>query len=82
MSETIFEPERRLEGRTTKPSRTDADHEGPHVNQEIRRHGVINDGEAPNLFEDVETVTLDDKCFGGVRKWLPPNAETHEPKTK
>ena len=64
MSETRFELKHRSEKRTTKPRRADTEHDGPHVNQEKRRDGVINNGKASNLLDDVETVTLDDKCFG------------------
>ena len=38
------------------------------MNQEIRWDGVIGCGEASDLLVDVEAMTLNDKCFGKIRR--------------
>lgn len=50
------------------------------MDQEICREGVINDGKASKLFVDVETVALNDVCYGELgdrhiltRKYEPKN---------
>ena len=54
--------------RTTEECRANAKHGRPHVDQEIRRNGIVNNRKAPNLLVDIEPVTLDDKRFRGIRR--------------
>lgn len=68
------------EERTAKARRKKAENERPHVKQEKRRDSIINNRETPDLFVDVETVTLDDKCCGMIRG-ESFSAGRHEPKT-
>ena len=50
-------------GLTTKPRGTKSEDDRPHVDQEIRREGVVNDGKAPDLLVHIETMALNDECF-------------------
>lgn len=56
--------------RTAEECRANAKHGRPHVDQEIRRNGIINNRKAPNLLVDIEPVTLNDKCFREIRRRL------------
>ena len=51
------------------------------MDQEKRRDGIVNDRKAPNLLVDVEAMTLNDKCFGKIRRAATFDIETYEPKT-
>lgn len=56
--------ERRKGGRTAIECGDDADDEGPPSPEEVGKESVVDGCCAADVFEDVESVSLDDICCG------------------